>query len=226
MLKICGLSKRYKKGKKHFDAIADINIEIGKCQTVGLVGDSGSGKSTIATIVAGLTKPTAGAVAFNGETVRFPFKKSMRRQIQILFQHPEVAFNPKLKIIDSLKEPYQLYKKGYKMADIVADINDMGLQEQLLYRYPVELSGGEQQRLALVRALTIEPDLLILDEPTSMLDVVSQAMIIDILKKYQRRHQTSYLFISHNEVLADIFCDNIYYIEEGRIVDFKETDGV
>ncbi len=110
------------------------------------------------------------------------------------------------------------YKKSYTNANIVGDINAVGLEEKHLYRYPAELSGGEQQRLALVRALTIQPKLLILDEPTSMLDVISQAMIIDILRKYQEKHQTAYLFISHNHALANIFCDKIYYMEKGKIV--------
>ncbi len=143
----------------------------------------------------------------------------MRRDIQILFQHPEVAFNPKLRIIDSLKEPYKLYRKSYQLDDIIADINALGLKEEHLYRMPSELSGGEQQRLALARVLAIKPTLLILDEPTSMLDVISQAMIIDILKAYQKTQSTSYLFISHDEALAKIFCDQIHYMANGEIVD-------
>ncbi len=175
-------------------------------------------------LIAGLIKQTKGDIIFEGKSINYPFKKNIRHQIQILFQHPDVAFNPKLKIIDSLKEAYQLYKKGYHESDIVDDIHELGLKEEYLYRYPSELSGGEQQRLALVRALTVKPKLLILDEPTSMLDMISQAMIMDILKKYQEKNQTSYLFITHNQALADIFSNRFYHIEKGEIVNKNDIE--
>ncbi len=222
ILTIKNLSKAYrKKDKSIFYAVKNVSFQIGKKQTIGLIGDSGSGKSTIAMVLTGLIDKSEGEIKFFDNNLLFPFQKDVRRRIQILFQHPEVAFNPQLKIIDSLKEPYQLYKKGFNIEDIVEDINNLGLKEEHLYRYPYELSGGEQQRLALVRVLTIKPDLLILDEPTSMLDVISQAMIIDILRKYQQINMTSYLFISDNKALAEAFCDKIYYIADGALVNDK-----
>ncbi len=220
MLRLQKISKAYRKGRHSlFYAAKDITFEIAERQCVGLIGDSGSGKSTIANVVVGLTKATSGEIYYKDKLVKYPIKGNLRRDIQILFQHPEVAFNPKLRIIDSLKEPYKLYRTTYQLDDIISDINALGLKEEHLYRVPSELSGGEQQRLALARVLAIKPTLLILDEPTSMLDVISQAMIIDILKAYQKTHNTSYLFISHDEILAENFCDKIHYMENGKIVD-------
>ncbi|PID82670.1 MAG: peptide ABC transporter ATP-binding protein [Clostridiales bacterium] len=219
MLKLEKISKTYKKGhKKIFYAAKDItfHIEVGKC--VGLIGDSGSGKSTIANIVAGLTKATSGKIYYKDNLLKYPIRNNARKEIQILFQHPEVAFNPKLKIIDSLKEPYKMYRESYELKDIIDDINNLGLKEEYLYRYPSELSGGEQQRLALARVLAVQPSLLILDEPTSMLDVISQAMIIDMLKEYKEKNNTSYLFITHDEILSTIFCDHIHHIENGELI--------
>lgn len=218
MLTLEKISKAYKKERRIFYAAKDVNFSIHKKECVGLLGDSGSGKSTIGTMIAGLTKPTSGKIYFNDEPLHYPLKKPLRKEIQILFQHPEISFNPRLKIIDSLIEPYQLYSPSFSKENIIDDIQSFGLKEEHLYRYPHELSGGEQQRLALVRVLCVKPSLLILDEPTSMLDVLSQAMIINMLQDYQQKNETAYLFITHNHSLAEFFCDRILNIEKGTII--------
>lgn len=209
MLELRKLSKAYKAAKGTFFAAKDIDLNIGEDEIVGLIGDSGSGKSTIAQMIAGLIKPSSGEIVYKGDILSYPIQKKYRPKIQILFQHPEVSFNPKLKIISSMKEVYNLYKKDDKDSSITADIAKFGLKEEHLHRYPSELSGGELQRLALARVLAVKPSLLILDEPSSMLDVITQAQIIDILREYKKEHHCSYLFISHNEILAEVFCDRI-----------------
>lgn len=219
MLKLENLSKAYRTGKhKLFYAAKDIEMTIGKHEIVGLIGDSGSGKSTIGQMIAGLSKPTRGKIFYKDAELHYPMQDPARREIQILFQHPEVSFNPELRIINSISEPYKKYQKTSDIDRIEEDIQPLGLRREHLYRYPRELSGGELQRLALARALAVKPSLIVLDEPTSMLDVISQAQIIDILKEYQVKHSTSYLFITHNKKLAEIFCDRQYKIEQGSLL--------
>lgn len=219
MLKCKNLTKVYSIGpKKRLLAIKDVSFSIGAGETVGLIGESGSGKSTIGQILCGLLKPTEGELLFQNEVLTYPFSKEVRPKIQILFQHPEVSFNPKLRIIDSIKEPYRLYLHSKDRSRIIEDIERMGLRAEHLDRYPRELSGGELQRLALARVLSIRPSLLVLDEPTSMLDVLSQAQIMHLLKAYQTRWGTSYLFITHNPQLAGFFSDQILAIHEGELV--------
>ncbi len=219
MLKVRQLTKIYYKDKREkFYAIENISFDLKEGETLSIVGESGSGKSTIGEIIAGIIKADQGEIYFKEEKLKYPIQKKLRSKIQILFQHPESAFNPSLKIIDSIKEPFQLYKKNWKVEDIVEEIKKLGLREEYLYRYPRELSGGELQRLAIVRALSVDPQILVLDEPTSMLDVVSQAQIIDILRKYQEANNTSYIFITHDRKLSEIFSDREIFIDQGQLL--------
>ncbi len=221
MLRVDKLTKAYRITRREkLTAVKEVSFEIKQGETLGLVGDSGSGKSTIGQMICGLLKPTSGEIRFKGQRLKYPMQKDIRRSIQILFQHPEISFNPKLKIYDSMKEPYILYKNSRSRQDIIDDIVGMGLKEEHLFRYPRELSGGELQRMALARVLAVQPELIVLDEPTSMLDVVSQAQIIGILKEYQKKHHTSYLFISHHLILAKQFCSRMLRIQDGAIENF------
>ena len=218
MLKIDNIQKIYSGKKDKVAAVNDVSFEIKKAEVLGLLGNSGSGKSTIGQIVSGLIKADEGSITFEGMPIKYPMQREIRRHIQILFQHPEIAFNPKLKIIDSIKEPYKMYQ-SYEFDKIVKDIEELGLKEEHLFRYPSELSGGELQRMALARAMAVNPKLLILDEPTSMLDVISQAQIILLLSELRDKNQMAYLFITHNTILAEQFCDRIIYIENGKLVE-------
>lgn len=212
------LSKKYRRSSGEvFYAAEKVNLSIWEGKTAALLGKSGSGKSTVGQMLAGLIRPTSGQIFYKGKAQTYPYKGEIRRKIQILFQHPEVSFNPVLPLISSMREPYKLMKKPWDEKDILKDMEKFGLHREHLYRTPMELSGGELQRAALSRVLVMEPDLIILDEPTSMLDVISQAQIIDYLMKYQKEHGTSYLFITHHRLLAAQVCDKIYEIDTGRI---------
>lgn len=207
------LTKKYKNKSgngKNFVAVSSVCMEIPAGKIVGLLGESGSGKSTLGQMIAGLIPATSGEIFCDGKKIKYPLKGRERKRIQILFQHPETSFNPVIPIISSMREPYQLCGRKVEEKSILRDIEKFGLHKEHLYRLPKELSGGELQRAALARILVLNPELIILDEPTSMLDVISQAQIIHYLIEYQKNHGTSFLFITHDRKLASMTCDQIY----------------
>ena len=221
-----GLTKTFRSreaGKKRFTAVDGASLRLEKGETLGLLGESGSGKSTLGQMMTGLIKPDSGTILFHGKPIEYPFRGEARRRIQILFQHPEVSFNPQLTLRHSLVEPFRLM--GLKSDDeaLIGCIGRFGLHREHLDRRPGALSGGELQRAALARVVVMEPEVILLDEPTSMLDVITQAQIIDFLRIYQKEHKTSYLFITHNPKLAEQFCHRIVDIREGRLTP-RETD--
>ena len=128
-----------------------------------------------------------------------------------------MSFNPALPLIRSMVEPYRLYGLPYSKEILIADVERYGLHEEHLYRCPGELSGGELQRAALARLLVLQPKVLVLDEPTSMLDVITQAQMVAMLRDYQKETGASYLFITHNRSLCDRVCDKVYDVEQGNI---------
>lgn len=213
------LSKTYKSrtGSGSFYAVREADVTLEPGQTVGLFGDSGSGKSTLGMMAAGLLKPTSGNIYYEEAPLGWPFRGQARKNIQILFQHPEVSFNPALPLIRSMVEPYRLYGLPYSKEILIADVERYGLHEEHLYRCPGELSGGELQRAALARLLVLQPKVLVLDEPTSMLDVITQAQMVAMLRDYQKETDASYLFITHNRSLCDRVCDKVYDVEQGNI---------
>lgn len=169
--------------------------------------------------MAGLQRADEGKVIVDCEEVRVPYQKELRKKIQILFQQPEASFNPRRTLWESLREPYILHKMPINREILCNTLVKFGLYREHLDRYPRELSGGELQRAALARILVLEPELIVLDEPTSMLDSISQAQMIHMLQDIRRERTVSYLFISHDDELTRYFCDKIYWIEEGRLRD-------
>ena len=146
------LIKRYTNAKKIL-AVNQADIQVDAGETVGLFGESGSGKSTLGLMIAGLEKPTEGEILYRGETISAPYKGERRRKIQILFQHPEISFNPELLLFDSMIEPYEIYGLPYSYKEFLAYLARYGLYEEHLYRTPSQLSGGELQRAALALSL-------------------------------------------------------------------------
>ncbi|MDY3918164.1 MAG: ATP-binding cassette domain-containing protein [Candidatus Limivivens sp.] len=215
LMRLEGIHKTYP-GKKD-PVIQNIHLSVESGKTVAVFGKSGSGKSTISQIMAGILKPSAGTVLFHEKPLGYPFPKSERQKIQILFQHPEVSFNPRMRLLNSMKEPYFFRKYPFSMDDLLKELEPFGIYEEHLKRRPAGLSGGELQRLALARIMLMEPEFLILDEPTSMLDVISQAQVIFLLKSLQKERNLGYLFISHDYELCRNFCDEIYRLDNGRL---------
>lgn len=210
------------KNRNVINSVLDkVSLSIGAGETVGLLGKSGCGKSTLGQVICGLRRPSSGRVLYNGDPLRYPYRGTIRREIQVLFQHPESAFNPKLQLIDSISEIYRLYNIPYSLENVCQMLEPFGIYEEHLHRYPLQLSGGELQRLALARILLADPKVIILDEPTSMLDSISQAQIIRMLMELQKERDISYLFITHDEMLCKIASDRIFSIEDKQVFERK-----
>lgn len=200
----------------------EVSLEIRQGETFGLMGPSGEGKSTLGRIIAGLEKPTSGSV-YHNEAPLTGMKKientDFRRKVQIMFQDPTNAFNPRKKIGNAISEVLALLRvSGAEYASkteemlITADLPD-----EVLSRYPSQLSGGQLQRLALGRILLLDPEYIILDEPTSALDVSVQAQILHMLKKVQAERNTGYLLISHDEAVIRFMSDRYGVLESGQL---------
>lgn len=225
MIKIEKINKsfgrRFSKDRNHI--IKDVSFTIGKGETLGLMGPSGCGKTTLARIILGLIKPDSGSIIYKNEDLAGLDKKQFkeyRREIQLISQKPQSFFNPSIRLGKSIVEPLKNFGLDYREyeGEILDLLEDLKLDEKLLDRYPHQVSGGEIQRLSLLRALLLDPKVLILDEPTSMLDISVQAQIIDLLKKLKEDRDISYLFISHDEEVVEIFSDRIIRMENGEIV--------
>lgn len=224
IMEAVSLTKRFRGADKTwFTAVDHASLTLKRGRTFGLLGQSGSGKSTLGQMMVGLLRPDSGELFFHGERLSYPIRGQARRKIQILFQHPEVSFNPQLTLRQSLIEPFKLTGKPFDDGAILSVIEPFGLHAEHLARYPGELSGGELQRAALARVTVLEPEMILLDEPTSMLDVITQAQMIDFLRRYQQHHQTAYLFITHSTALAEQFCDEIVKMEDGHLLKERNT---
>jgi len=199
--------------------LRDISLQLESNKTIGLLGVSGSGKSTCGKIAAGLLKPTKGSVTFNGEKLAaLPARDKNRTKLQMIFQHAEAAFNPRLTLESSMAEGYRLSGKKYNFKELCTMAEAFGIYPSQLKRYPQQLSGGELQRLAVARALLHDPEVLVLDEATTMLDVITQAQIMKMLAKLREEKNLAYLLITHDRPLAQLMCDEIFEIENGQII--------
>ena len=229
VLKIENLKKIYIKDKKEFIAVNNIDLKIEEGESVGLVGESGCGKSSIAKMVTNLEKCSEGNIFINNTNINeFNRKKRLYEEVQMIFQNPVDSFNPRIKLGNSIGEiKINLgYDKKETEKEVIELLEKVGLSEDFYNRYPKEVSGGQCQRAAIARALLIEPKLLICDEATSALDVSVQGQIINLLRDIKEKTKTSFLFISHDLALVQNFCDKIYVMYEGEIVEKGSRDDI
>ena len=197
----------------------DVSLKLESGKTVGLLGASGSGKSTCGKIAAGLISPASGQVLFHDKGfTALPKRDSNRTKVQMIFQHAEVSFNPRLTLETSMAEGYKLSGKEYSFQALCDMAATFGIYDCQLKRYPQQLSGGELQRLAIARALLYDPEVLILDEATTMLDVITQAHIMRMLVKLKEERNLAYLLITHDKPLAQIMCDEILEMKNGTVM--------
>jgi peptide/nickel transport system ATP-binding protein len=214
-------------------AVKDVSFTLGKCETLGLVGESGSGKTTLAMMILHLVKATAGTVYLFGEDVsRFPSARfrPLRRRIQVVFQNPYASLNPRWTVRQTLIEPMKLHgigKTAHEREDRAAHLLErVGLQRKALYKYPHQFSGGERQRIAIARCLSVEPEILICDECVSALDVSVQVQLLDLLRDLQDDFGVSYLFISHDLSVIKYISDRVLVMRNGEIVESGDTESV
>jgi len=217
-------------GSKHgFKAVDCVSLTIRKQSIFGLVGESGCGKTTFGRALMYLDPPTSGSVVFDDVPLGSLKPKELRRfrnRMQIVFQDPNSSLDPKMRIYDSLSEGMVNLKIPREQRDRKVNnlINLVGISKTYLHRFPHELSGGQKQRIGIARALSVDPDFLVLDEPTSNLDVSIQAQIINLLLDLKDEFGLTYLFISHDLNLISYMCDEIAVMFKGRIVEQAETE--
>jgi oligopeptide/dipeptide ABC transporter ATP-binding protein len=232
LLEVVGLTVHFhvKKGlsKKSADvvhAVDDVSFAIRQGETLALVGESGSGKTTVARAVLQLNKPTAGTILFQGRdlaTLQGASRRAVMRDAQVVFQDPYSSLSPRMTVHDVVAEPLRAHGRmsGRELeARIIALLEMVGLGTQHLWRRPHEFSGGQCQRIAIARALALEPKLLILDEPTSALDVSVQARILVLLDELQTRLHLAYLFIAHDLAVVEAVADRVAVMYLGQIVE-------
>jgi ABC-type glutathione transport system ATPase component len=212
-------------------AVKDVSFEVPEGPFgLGLIGESGSGKSTIARALLGLTPVAGGTITFEGtdiSTLRRADMKAFRRHVQLVMQDGTEALDPRMKVGASVAEGiavHALLPRGPQRTARIAELlEEVGLPSALADRYPHELSGGQRQRATIARALAVEPKLLILDEPTSALDVTVQARILDLIRRLRTERSLSYLLISHNLAVVDQLCDACLVLKDGSVVEHGPT---
>ena len=215
----------------HVRAVDGVDLEVKKGETFGLVGESGSGKTTLGKSILRLIKPTAGEAFFDGINVTKATKKELmllRRRMQIIFQDPYASLDPRQTVGSTLVEPMRLHKLASTKSEAMKRAKELllrvGLNEEHLFRFPHEFSGGQRQRIAVARALAVDPDFIVLDEPTSFLDVSVQAQVLDLLKKLQKELDLTYVFISHNLSVVQYMSDRVGVMYLGKLVEDAERD--
>ncbi len=211
-------------------AVDGVSLALQEGETLGLVGESGCGKSTLGRLILALLTPTRGRVNFAGEDLfNLPARrlKELRRRMQIIFQDPYSSLNPRMTVRQTLEEPYRIHHLGtpkQRRTWVAEILEEVGLKEEHLERYPHEFSGGQRQRLGLARALALKPRLIVADEPVSALDVSIQAQILNLLSQLQERHRLTYLFISHDLSVISQIANRIAVMYLGRLVDLAPRE--
>lgn len=225
-----GLLRRYIGFVK---AIDDVSFSLNKGEILGIVGESGSGKTTLARLLLRLITPTSGNIEFEGRDL-FSLKKqelmNFRRRVQIVFQDPHSSLNPRLKIASTIGEGLVIHKLVKNRRERINRISELletvGLNPAHMYRYPHEFSGGQRQRIGIARALSVNPEVIIADEPVSSLDVSIQAQILNLLAELQEKFGLTYIFIAHDLRVVEHISTRIIVMYKGKIVEMAQKDEI
>lgn len=238
IFKIDNLSVEYKtqKGilgqKQTIHAVNNLSLDIQQGEILAIAGESGCGKSTLAKALVLLEPAAKGEIIFEGKNILQMNKselKDFRKKVQMIFQNPYASLNPKMKIIDTLKEPLKINTKLSNeeiTQKVIETIHKVGLDEECLNLYPHEFSGGQRQRIAIARALILNPEFIIADEPVSALDVSIQAQIINLLKELKETYNLTFIFISHDLSVIKYISDRVAIMYLGEIVELGKTEEI
>jgi ABC-type microcin C transport system duplicated ATPase subunit YejF len=214
-------------------AVDGVSFDVKRGETLGLVGESGCGKSTTGRTILQLYRPTAGTVEFEGRdltALKGNELRQMRKEMQIIFQDPFASLNPRMTVGSIVSEPLQIHglypNKRERQEYVEALLERVGLNPYFINRYPHEFSGGQRQRIAIARALVLQPDLMILDEPTSALDRTVQKQVIELLREIQARYRLSYIFISHDLAVVRALSHKLLVLRQGRIVEYGDAETI
>ncbi len=238
LLEITNLSKEFDVSKGLFfsngarvKAVQNVSFKVFKGETLGLVGESGCGKSTLGRCLLRLIEPTSGQVIFDGQDLVKASSAEMtklRRRMQIIFQDPYASLNPRMTVGQMLEEPMRihgLYSSGPERQQRIQKLLDLcGLRREAVSKYPHEFSGGQRQRVCIARALAVEPDLIVCDEPVSALDVSIQAQIVNLLEDLQKELKLTYLFIAHDLKVVEHISTRVAVMYLGKVVEMGPTD--
>ncbi|USS90630.1 ABC transporter ATP-binding protein [Fructilactobacillus carniphilus] len=234
IVKVRHLKQYFNEGKKdEVKAVDDISFDIYEGETLGLVGESGSGKTTTGRSIIRLYNPTSGDVYFHDENIaklKNKHLKDFRKQMQMIFQDPYASLDPRMKVKDIIAEGIDIHHlaqnsedRDRQVADLLKKVN---LNPEFANRYPHEFSGGQRQRIGIARALAVQPDFIIADEPISALDVSIQAQVVNLLQDIQEEQGLTYLFIAHDLSMVKYISDRIAVLYKGKIVEMAETEEV
>jgi peptide/nickel transport system ATP-binding protein len=223
-----GIINRLRGNVNKVMAVDDVSLTLGENDVQGVIGESGCGKTTLLMTLMGLETPTHGEIKFRGQPVSEFSKrdwKEFRRNVQIIFQDPFDSLDPKFTVRDTLMEPLQIHNmdnKQERMQEVLADV-ELNPPERYLDQLPEQLSGGEKQRVSIARALILEPDIIMADEPVSMLDVSTQASVLNMLDRLTDEHGVSMVYISHDLSTVSYVCDTVHVMYLGRLVETAPT---
>lgn len=232
IVKVEHLTKTFKsRGREDYTAVDDVNFSLYPGEKLAIIGESGSGKTTVVNMLTRLLDCTSGRILLDGEDITNVRGKALReiyRKVQMVFQTPVESFDPRRTLGDGISESLVNHgmKKKEAMQEAIRLLSLCGLEDEFAKRYPHEVSGGQCQRAAIARALAIKPKVLILDEATSALDVTVQEEVLNLLTKIKEEMDISYLFICHDIALVQNFCDRVLVMYQGRIVEEGISDEV
>ena len=242
LVEVCEISKSYPgERSSRASVVESVTFSIERGETLGLVGESGSGKSTVARMLLGLIAPDSGGIFFDGipvfdgqQAASVSDMRKIRRRMQPVFQDPYAALNPRMRAAEIVTEPLKIFRKDAGIDASAVGLRrqaselmrSVGLEESALGRYPHEFSGGQRQRINIARALALRPELLVLDEPVSALDVSVGSQVMNLLRDLQREFHLTYLFISHSMPLVRYLSTQIAVMRMGRLVEMGDSDAI
>jgi oligopeptide transport system ATP-binding protein len=231
LLEVKDLKKYFRIGRADLKAVDGISVEIKKGETLGLVGESGCGKTTVGRVLVRLYEPSGGEIFYNGDDitrVEGRATKRLHRKMQMIFQDPQASLNPRMVVSDIVAEGIDIHglaeNKRERLERVHELLDTVGLNKEHANRYPHEFSGGQRQRIGVARALAVDPEFIVADEPVSALDVSIQAQVINLMRRLQEERALTYLFISHDLSVVKYISDRVGVMYLGQLVELADSD--